>query len=95
MQVPKLNASELGGQPASAFLGVNGTAANSNELGHIPANGFVQGGGTISDGRLTLTQGVGTVLVTATWWNSNGGVGQGTVNDTSHIRLTGLQAPPS
>lgn len=120
VQVPKLNTSELGGQPASAFLRVNGTAVNSSELGQIPASGFIQGGGTISDGRLTLTQGAGTVLVstpdissyimvycnpgpadvvdlqsqstnnvTATWWNSDGGVGQGTVNDTNHISLDG------
>ena len=65
VQVPKLNASELGGTPASGFLGVNGTAANASELGGTPASGFIQGGGNISDGRLSLLPGADEALVSA------------------------------
>jgi hypothetical protein len=54
VRVPKLNASELGGHTAGAFLLTTGTAANSSALGGIPASGFIQGGGAISDARLTL-----------------------------------------
>jgi len=57
IQVPNLNASELGGMPANAFLGANGTAANSNELGGTPASGFVQGSGNVGDGRVSLLPG--------------------------------------
>ncbi len=46
------NSSELGGQPASAYLTTSGTAANSNELGGIGPSGFIQGSGTTSDNRL-------------------------------------------
>jgi hypothetical protein len=49
VQVPKLNASELGGHPASAFLGVNGTAANSSELGGKPPTAFLPEGGTAAN----------------------------------------------
>jgi hypothetical protein len=49
VQVPKLNASELGGHPASAFLGVNGTAANSSELGGEPPTAFLPEGGTAAN----------------------------------------------
>jgi hypothetical protein len=65
VQVPKLNASELGGTPASGFLGVNGTAANASELGGTSASGFMHGGGTISDGRLSLLPGADEQLVAA------------------------------
>jgi len=65
VQVPKLNASELGGTPASGFLGVNGTAANASELGGTPASGFIHGGGSISDGRLSLLPGADEQLVAA------------------------------
>jgi hypothetical protein len=43
VQVPNLNASELGGHHASAFLRTNGTAANSSALGGIPAESFLPG----------------------------------------------------
>jgi hypothetical protein len=49
VQVPKLNASELGGHPASAFLGVNGTAANASELGGEPPTAFLPEGGTAAN----------------------------------------------
>jgi len=56
VQIPNLNASLLGGQPASAFLAADGTAANSSELGGVPASNFVQGNGaTITANDLTLT----------------------------------------
>jgi hypothetical protein len=55
VQVPNLNASELDGQPSSAFLGATGTAANSSELGGTPASGYMQGGGDTTGTRLTLT----------------------------------------
>jgi hypothetical protein len=47
-EVPQLNASLLDGQPAAAFLGVNGTAYNSNELGGKLAADYVTGGGYVS-----------------------------------------------
>jgi hypothetical protein len=46
VQVPKLNASLLGGQAASAFLPITGTAANSSELGGQPASAFLPATGT-------------------------------------------------
>lgn len=49
VQVPKLNASKLGGQAASAFLGVNGTAANSTELGGQPASDYLGVKGTAAN----------------------------------------------
>ena len=54
VQVPKLNASELGGTPAPA-----------RELGGTPASGFIHGGGNISDGRLSLLPGADEELVSA------------------------------
>jgi hypothetical protein len=66
VQVPGLNASELDGQPASAFLGATGTAANSSKLGGIPAGEFIQGTGEIADARLRLSGGSDlTPLITA------------------------------
>jgi hypothetical protein len=53
--VPNLNASELDGQTASAFLPASGTAANASELGGTPASGYMQGGGDTTGARLTLT----------------------------------------
>jgi hypothetical protein len=47
-QVPNLNASLLGGKSASAFLLVNGTAANAAKLGGIAPSGYVKGTGTVS-----------------------------------------------
>ena len=44
VQVPNLNASELGGHTSSAFLPTNGTAANSSELGGLPATDYMTGG---------------------------------------------------
>jgi hypothetical protein len=49
VQVPKLNASELGGHLASAFLSVNGTAANASELGGEPPTAFLPEGGTAAN----------------------------------------------
>lgn len=60
--LPKI---ELGGTPASGFLGVTGTAANASELGGTPASGFIHGGGNISDGRLSLLPGADEELVSA------------------------------
>ena len=40
VQVPSLNASELGGHTSSAFLPTSGTAANSSELGGQPATDY-------------------------------------------------------
>lgn len=63
VQVPNLNASLLGGHPASDFLTTGGTAANSNALGGTPAGSFIQGtgmnggGGTITDAHLSVTSG--------------------------------------
>ena len=55
VQVPNLNASELGGQPAAAFLPATGTAANSSALGGTPASRYMQGGGDTTGARLALT----------------------------------------
>ena len=55
IQVPKLNASELDGQTASAFLPATGTAANSSALGGTPASGYMQGGGDTTGRQFTLT----------------------------------------
>lgn len=60
VQVPNLNASLLGGHPATDFLTPSGTAADSSKLGGTPAGSFIQGsgqygagsGGTITDGKL-------------------------------------------
>jgi hypothetical protein len=60
VQVPKLNASELGGHPASAFLGVNGTAANSSELGGQPASDYMTGTGQIAIDTATVASGTAT-----------------------------------
>ncbi len=49
VQVPNLNASELGGTAASGFLGVSGTAANSSELGGQPASAFLGVSGTAAN----------------------------------------------
>ncbi len=57
VQVPNLNASELGGQAASAFLGVNGTAANSSELGGQPASDYLTGTGQIASDTATVASG--------------------------------------
>lgn len=62
VQVPKLNASELGGKPASAFLPATGTAANASQLGGIAASGFMQGDGSVSGGRNSVA-GTGSVTV--------------------------------
>jgi hypothetical protein len=43
------NSSELGGQPASAYLGVDGTAANSSELGGQPASAYLGVDGTAAN----------------------------------------------
>jgi hypothetical protein len=48
VQVPKLNATELDGHPATAFLRAGGTAANSNELGGQPAYDYMVGDGQVS-----------------------------------------------
>jgi hypothetical protein len=48
VQVPNLNASELGGKTSSAFLPVKGTAANSSELGGQPASDYMTGSGQVS-----------------------------------------------
>jgi hypothetical protein len=47
-QVADLNASLLDGNPAGAFLGVNGTAANSRDLGGQPYTDYVTGAGQVS-----------------------------------------------
>ena len=49
VQVPNLNASELDGQAATAFLGVNGTAADSAELGGQPASAYLGVTGTAAN----------------------------------------------
>jgi hypothetical protein len=49
VQVPKLNASELDGQTASAFLPATGTAANSSELGGQPPSAFLPANGTAAN----------------------------------------------
>jgi hypothetical protein len=62
VQVPKLNASELGGHPGSAFLGVNGTAANSSKLGGQPASDYMTGTGQIAFDTATVASGTGAVV---------------------------------
>jgi hypothetical protein len=47
-KVRNLNASLLDGQPAGAFLGVDGTAANSRDLGGQPYYDYVTGAGQVS-----------------------------------------------
>ena len=49
VQVPKLNASQLGGKTASAFLPTTGTAANSAELGGQPASAYLGVNGTAAN----------------------------------------------
>ena len=63
VQVPRLNASELGGHTASAFLPATGTAANSSKLGGTPASGYMQGGGNTTGARLTLPTDSGSFLL--------------------------------
>jgi hypothetical protein len=43
------NATELGGQPASAYLRSTSTAANASTLGGVPASGFLPAGGTAAN----------------------------------------------
>ena len=57
VQVPSLNASELGGHTSSAFLPTNGTAANSSELGGQPATDYTTGGQIAID-TATVASGV-------------------------------------
>lgn len=64
VQVPKLNASLLGGDPASAFLGVNDTAVNSEALGGLLASHFVQGSADVNSAD--VNDAAGTVPFTAT-----------------------------
>ncbi len=54
VQVPNLNASKLGGHPSSAFLPVNGTAANANKLGGNGPNAYMFGTGQVSHTTQTL-----------------------------------------
>ncbi len=54
VQVPNLNASELGGHTSSAFLPANGTAANSSELGGQPASDYLTGTGQIAIDTATV-----------------------------------------
>ena len=54
VQVPNLNASELGGRTSSAFLPTNGTAANSSELGGQPASDYMTGTGQIAIDTATV-----------------------------------------
>jgi hypothetical protein len=63
VQIAHLNASELDGQTASAFLPATGTAANSSALGGTPASGYMQGGGDTTGARVTITGGGSHVLV--------------------------------
>lgn len=63
-QIPNLNASKLGGLPASAFLPVTGSAADSSKLGGVPASGYMQGGGSTTGSRLSLQGGSSAVLAT-------------------------------
>ncbi len=49
VQVPNLNASELDGEPSSAFLPVGGTAVNSNELGGKTSSAFLPANGTAAN----------------------------------------------
>jgi hypothetical protein len=57
VQVPSLNASELGGDTASAFLPANGTAANSSKLGGQPASDYLTGTGQIAFDTATVASG--------------------------------------
>ena len=57
VQVPNLNASELGGDTSSAFLPTNGTAANSSELGGQPASDYMTGTGQIAIDTATVASG--------------------------------------
>jgi hypothetical protein len=57
VQVPNLNASELDGHTATAFLPKGGTAANSSELGGQPASDYLTGGGQIAFDTATVASG--------------------------------------
>jgi hypothetical protein len=57
VQVPNLNASEVGGHTSSAFLPATGTAANSSELGGQPASNYVTGTGQIAFDTATVASG--------------------------------------
>ena len=57
VQVPNLNASELGGHTSAAFLPTNGTAANSSELGGQPASDYMTGTGQIAIDTATVASG--------------------------------------
>ncbi len=57
VQVPNLNASELGGHTSSAFLPTNGTAANSSELGGQPASDYMTVPGQIAIDTATVASG--------------------------------------
>src|SRR5262245_28007166 len=68
-KVPNLNSDLLDGQNSTAFLGVDGTAANANKLDGLDSTQFVQGGGKVSafqqiikcDGCAGQSQPVGTL----------------------------------
>ena len=62
VQVPSLNASELGGDTSSAFLPASGTAANSSELGGQPASDYMTGTGQLASDTATVASGTGAVV---------------------------------
>jgi hypothetical protein len=97
VQVPKLNASELGGTPASGFIHGGGNISDGRlsllpgadeELVSAPGSAIVAYCATAGDSLYLFGEQQATNEL-ATWWNP-GGVGQATINDsTNAIDLDG------
>jgi hypothetical protein len=92
VQVPKLNASELGGHLASAFLGVNGTAANASELGGQPASDYMTGTGQIAIDTATIASGTATDVTVPSAVSHDYGLQLQCVSGTAQIGISATGA---
>jgi hypothetical protein len=62
-KVPNLNTDLLDGLNSTAFLGINGTAANANKLDGLDSTQFVFGGGSVSANQVETGAAVGGVPI--------------------------------
>ncbi len=92
VQVPNLNASELGGHTSSAFLPTNGTAANSSELGGQPASNYVTGTGQIATDTATIASGTGTDVTVPSAVSNDYGLQLQCISGTAEIGISATGA---
>jgi hypothetical protein len=101
VQVPNLNASELGGHPASGFIQGGGAASDARlTLPFAPGNqnliaapgSVVSAACTAAGGDQLNLSGSSATNVTATWWSKDAISQDTTVNDTVTVFLNGAAA---